>query len=318
MKKKVIIIASAAVVLAAVITGALILMNSGKSETHDEGASEKQSEISWTSKQDKKQHKTAVYSYGKTAEALKEELSDEITLEHRSVDDVFVYEMHQGGEKNQKLLFFLHGQTSRKEEYLNEMLNYVDSGYYCVTVDLPGYGERITEKPLMSLEITRQASKDIDLLLDYYESRAIANAGNFAIIGLSQGGSAAYMYAAYGERTPKAIVAGSSTPDLTYFVDNTCIANGKNVDAVWSEKQINEFIKKNNPVNQLEKFYTLPVMAGNSVDDPIVSYKGSEAFELKIKDKNKNVSFYYFDGTKHNVSEGFMQNIPNFLEKYMK
>ena len=318
MKKKVIIIVVAALVVAAAAVGAVLLWNPSKSEVYNEGTAEKKSEVSWVSKQDKKQHKTAVYSLGATAQALRDELSEEVVIEHKRVDDVYIYEMYQGGEKDKKILFFLHGQASRKEEFLNEMLGYAERGYYCVTMDLPGYGERLTDKPMMSLQITEQASEDLDFLLDYYEACAIADTGQFAIIGLSQGGSTAYLYAAYGKRTPKAIVVGSSTPDFTFFKDNTCIANGKTVDAVWDEKQIKDFIRQKNPVNQIEKFYTLPIMSGNSIDDPIVTYKGSEAFELKLKDKNKYMRFYYFDGEKHNVSKAYMQNIPQFLQQYLK
>lgn len=319
MKKRLIIGLSAlmAAAVAAVVV-VLIIMNSGSGgeKANDEGASQKQSEKTWVSKTDKKKHSVALYSFGNTADKLKENLSEDITIEHKFVDDVAIYEVH-GNEGKQKILFLLHGQSSRKEEYLHDAISYAEQGYYCVTVDLYACGERILKDAVMSLEITAHTGKDIDLLLDYYESTALADSDSFGIIGFSQGGSVAYWYAANGKRMPKALIVGSTTPDYSYFNDKSCIKDGKEVEPIWSEKQIRDFIAANNPLNHMEKFEKLPIMSGNSVDDNVVSYKGSEDFEKKLCSKNKNLSFYYFDGLKHNVSESFIRNIPAFLKKYL-
>lgn len=318
MKKRLLIILPVVLAAAAAVIAVVLLTAQPKSgETHDEGVSEKKSESSWSVKGDKNQHTAALYTFGKTAEKIREELPDEINLEHKHVDDIALYEMYTEANSKQKLLLFLHGQTSRKEEFLHEMLNYVEHGYYCVAIDLYGYGERTQSDALMSFSATERTSKDLDLLLDYYEATGQADSNNFAIIGLSQGGSVAYHYGAFGKRTPRAIVTGSTTPDFTRFKDNSCVQDGKPVDPVWSESEIDEFIKKNNPIDHIERFYKPAIMAGNSIDDPVVSYKGTESFEKQLNGKNKNLSFYYFDGLKHNVSESFMRNIPAFLNEHM-
>ena len=319
MKKRLIIglSALAAVAVAAVVV-VLIILNSGSGgeKVKDEGTAQKQSETTWISKSNKKKHSVSTYSFGNTATKMKEKLSENMTIEHKFIDNVAIYEVH-GNEGKQKLLFLLHGQSSRKEEYLHDAVSYAEQGYYCVTLDLYACGERMLKDAVMSFEITAHTGKDIDLLLDYYESTALADSGNFGIIGLSQGGSVAYWYAANGRRMPKALVVGSTTPDYNYFLDKSCIKDGKETGPVWNDKQIKDFIAANNPVNHMERFEKMPIMSGNSVDDKVVSYKGSEEFEKKLCGKNKNLSFYYFDGLKHNVSESFIRNIPAFLKKYL-
>jgi pimeloyl-ACP methyl ester carboxylesterase len=226
--------------------------------------------------------------------------------------------MYPTNAKDCKLVILLHGQCSRKEEFLEDMINYVDAGYLCVCIDLVGHGERISSEPIMSLEITSQTGKDLNTLISYYSNKDYADIDNFGIVGLSQGGSVAYWYTAYGYYTPSVIVVGSTTPDYTYFMDDTCIQNGKRTESIWDSTQIADFINKNNPINQLDKLSSIPTMSGNSLDDTIVSYKGSEAFEKVLKDNNNTDSiFYYFDGVGHNVTEDFVQKIIPYIKKWL-
>jgi predicted esterase len=101
-------------------------------------------------------------------------------------------------------------------------------------------------------------------------------------------------------------------------MDDTCIQNGKRTESIWDSTQIADFIDKNNPINQLDKLSSIPIMSGNSLDDTIVSYKGSEAFEKVLKDKgNTDSIFYYFDGVGHNVTEDFVQKIIPYIKKWL-
>ena len=59
-------------------------------------------------------------------------------------------------------------------------------------------------------------------------------------------------------------------------------------------------------------------MSGNSLDDEIVSYKGSEALEKKLsKGGNKDISFFYFDGAGHNITKEFLDKMLPFVQKYL-
>lgn len=282
----------------------------------NEGTVQLEKTETWTSSRDGSQHTVSFYSLGASAREARSEAAPGIIIVHKFIDDIPVYEMYpQNGAGS--ILFFLHVQSSKKEEYLPEMIHYAENGYFCVTVDLAGHGERITEYPLMALEITKQTGEDLDILLDYYESSQLADADSFALFGVSQGGSAAYWYAAYGNRTPKALVVGCTTPDYSYYIDSICFQNGQLVKPVWTEREVQRFIQENNPINRMERFYQLPILSGNSFDDFIVPYKGSEQFEKKLKEAgNSDVEFCYFLGAGHDVTDGFLRKVLPFLNKY--
>lgn len=260
-------------------------------------------------------HTADFYTAGKSADELKFDSSN-IHLNHIFIDDIPVYEMYANEQERHKILFLFHGQGSRKEEYLQEMENYVNAGYLCVTVDLRGHGERITEESMMSMQLTVDTAKDIDTLLEYYRTISYANTDKFALMGLSQGGSVCYWYAAFGKHQPSAMVLGSSTPDFTYHEDDTAIKNGETVDSLWSEAQLQEYINKNNPVQMQEEWISIPILAGNGLSDSVISYKGTEQLEkAKIEAGFTDSIFMYFNNTGHEVTEAFMMNVIPFLDK---
>ena len=260
-------------------------------------------------------HTADFYTAGKSAGELKFDSSG-IQMNHIFIDDIPVYEMYANERERHKILFLFHGQGSRKEEYLQEMENYVNAGYLCVTVDLRGHGERVTAEPVMSVQLTVDTAKDIDTLLEYYHTVSYANADQFALMGLSQGGSVCYWYAAFGKHQPSAMVIGSSTPDFTYQKDDAAIKNGEMVDSLWSEAQLQEFINKNNPVQVQEEWIGIPILAGNGLSDPIISYKGTEQLEkAKIEAGVADSVFMYFNNTGHEVTEAFMMKVIPFLNK---
>lgn len=287
-----------------------------KTNQYDEGTAEFQSEALWTDNEDQ-MHYAKSFTNGNTANRVLKE-SQDITLHHMLIDDISIYEMYIENENTGKMVFFFHGQGSRKEEYLYEMVNYAEAGYLCVTVDLDGHGERIKDETIMSVQITVNTAKDIDTLLDYYETIPYADTKCFALVGFSQGGSISYWYAAFGERIPTAMIIGSSSPDYKYQNDNTALCNGKFVDAAWNKDELSAYIDENNPINNAERLVNIPIMSGNGLEDKEISYKGAEELEKIITESgNTNSRFYYFEGIGHEVTEDFMSHMIPFLNNNM-
>lgn len=300
-------------VIGMILPNLLFGCGSNKSSIPDEGNSESMEETTWIDSSNNK-HTATFYTNGKSAEEVLSASAD-IKLNHIIIDDIPVYEMYSENNENEKMVFLFHGQGSRKEEYLFEMLNYVDAGYFCVTVDLCGHGERLTKEAVMSVQLTVDTAKDIDTLLEYYHTNPAANTNKFALIGLSQGGSVCYWYAAYGKHVPYAMVIGSSTPDYRYQDDKVAFKNGESEDSIWSEEEFDDFIESNNPINETEKLINLPILAGNGLKDPIVSYKGSELLEkAKIAAGHVSSQFFYYENMEHEVPESFMMKAIPFLD----
>jgi pimeloyl-ACP methyl ester carboxylesterase len=301
------------VLIFAMILSSLCACNRS-SAVYDEGSCKIIKQTTWQDT-DKNTHNANFYTHGKTASEVSSD-SPDITLNHIFIDDIPVYEMYSKNNNSGKVLFLFHGQGSRKEEYLYEMLNYVDAGYLCVAVDLRGHGERLIDGAVMSVELTVGTARDIDTLLEYYHTVSYANIKTFALLGLSQGGSVCYWYAAYGKRTPSAMIVGSSTPDYKYQNDTIALKNGETIDSIWSDEQFNDFINQNNPINEIDKLINIPILAGNGLSDNVVSYKGSESLEkAKIDAGHVASQFFYFENIGHEVTEAFMMKALPFLNK---
>lgn len=318
-KKNLVIIVVMILLLACVISTAVFLLQNHDQETvHDEGTSAVENTESWISPVDQIQHTVSTYSLGTTAAEVSETLEG-IKLVHKYIDDICIYEMYPSTLQNGGIVFFLHGQGSRKEEYLYDMVAYADEGYVCVTVDIEGSGERVSDEEIMSIQATVDTGEDINTLIEYYMNQAYADANRVAIIGLSQGGSIGYWYAAYGKYPLSALVVGSTTPNYLYYVDSTSIKAGAVGDSIWSEAKLNSFIKENNPVNNLPAFDSLPILSGHGMADSQISTKGDEEMELYLYSVgNKDAFYYYFDGVGHNVTEEYMQKVLPFLNKYLR
>lgn len=272
---------------------------------------------SWSSIRDGKIHNVNTVSFGNTAIKIQKQLLRGMEMRHLFIDNIPIYEIRPIDSSSAKMVIFLHGQYSRKEEFLADMVQFAENGYCCVTIDLACHGERINSTPVMSLEITKQTAQDIDVVLDFYRSCHIANADEIALVGFSQGGSVAYFYTAYGEICPNALVVGSTTPDYTYYVEDISIKDGRMSDSIWTEEEIDRFVEDNNPVNNISRFYSVPILSGNNTKDPIISYKGSESFEMQLHHMNSELRFYYYESSDHNVPENFILKILPFIKEHL-
>jgi predicted esterase len=65
-----------------------------------------------------------------------------------------------------------------------------------------------------------------------------------------------------------------------------------------------------------EEWIGIPILAGNGLSDPSISYKGTEQLEkAKIKAGFTDSVFMYFNNAGHEVTEAFMMKVIPFLNK---
>jgi pimeloyl-ACP methyl ester carboxylesterase len=311
-------IAIAGAVLALLADLILAQLLEAKQTVQDEGKVVQIESSTWTSPADQSQHSVKTYSLGTTADEVCKSL-ESIELNHKYIDDIAIYEMYPTNANAESVIFFIHGQGSRKEEYLYDMTTYAEEGYVCVTLDIKGNGERTSDQTIMSVQATVDTGNDINTLIEYYQTMPFANTNQIALVGLSQGGSVAYWYAAYGRYPLSALVVGSTTADYTCYIDDSSITNGISGNSIWTQKQLDDFIAINNPVNNREAFDQLPILSGHGMDDPLVPTTGDEEMEQYLYSVgNQNASFYYFEQVGHEVPEEFMQKVLPFVQKYLK
>lgn len=114
----------------------------------------------------------------------------DLSINWKRIDGITLYEIYPTDAVNLPAVFLLHEHGASKDQYLPEAVTYAQSGYFCILMDLIGYGERPDANAVESIEAAVMATADIDLLLEYYRLSPYADSNHFALYGQSMGGSA--------------------------------------------------------------------------------------------------------------------------------
>ncbi|MCD7955529.1 MAG: alpha/beta hydrolase [Lachnospiraceae bacterium] len=270
------------------------------------------SETVWTSL-DGEEHIVKNYELSDSAADAVAGMED-YEMEHLSMDGATFYYFHTLKETTAPVILFLHGQGGEKEEYLGEFSEYAQMGYSCITLDIAGHGERASEEVLTALEASVQTSADMDLIFEYLQEKI----DGIILYGISQGGSIAYHYAAYGSYTPDLLVVASTSPDFVDNYDEAIIVNGKAKEG--EENQDSEdFIEKNNPIAAWEQIAQSAVFSGNTIGDTVVSVTGSQELEaLFLENGVSDATFLYYSGTSHDLPEVFFIRVAELLEGFYR
>ena len=242
-----------------------------------------------------------------------------IVTQHKLVDDIPLIEIYRTDAKLLPVMIFLHEHDGNKEQFVEEAVLYAQSGFFCILFDLKGYGERSLSESTESLESAVQATDDIDLLLEYCRLSPYADAEHFVLYGQSMGGSATWHYAAYGKKTPQAIVACSGACDFTTLADLGSVSNGKGQSPAWTEETYMNFCKVNNPITQIERIAQVPALVYQGMQDHTVLPTSTKELEkLLVSAGATNNFFIYDENGGHNVSPMFLNRILPFLKQYVR
>ena len=117
-------------------------------------------------------------------------------------------------------IVLLHGTGSRKEELLGTMRTLADRGFVSAVIDSRHHGERITtgsdnDQYYAAMLQTYRTGRgrpylydtvwDVMRLIDYLETRADVDAARIGVMGISKGGTEAYLAAAVDPRIVTAV-----------------------------------------------------------------------------------------------------------------
>jgi dienelactone hydrolase len=127
-----------------------------------------------------------------------------------------------GANDRRPAVIFLHGTGSRKEEFLALMRTFADRGLATAAIDARHHGSRILPKYgsgnaqyFAALLDTYRSGKgkpylydtvwDVMRLVDYLETRADVDSRRIGVMGISKGGTEAYLAAAVDPRIAAAV-----------------------------------------------------------------------------------------------------------------
>lgn len=114
-------------------------------------------------------------------------------------DATYAYSQIGQGEP----LVLLHGFTGRKETW-NQIVSYLSHSFQVITIDLPGHGQTVSNKP----RTMEQFAKDLDEIVNRL------NLGSIHLLGYSLGGRSALSYAMYFPGNIRTLILESASPGI--------------------------------------------------------------------------------------------------------
>lgn len=241
----------------------------------------------------------------------------QVKFDHAAVDDITLYEVYLSGAKNAPMVIFLHEQGTHKDEFLEIAAPYAQAGYFCVLMDLPGHGERVTEEPIQAIEALVMASTDVELLLEYYRFSPLADVSRFAFFGISMGGSVAYHYTAWGRRTPSLLLVCGAAADFGMLNGQGSIQNGKEQPMTWDMDTYKAYCETHNPITKLDRLGAVPVFAVHGCQDKVVPQQLARDLEASLSSYG-NARFLFVEQGGHEVTLYMLPHVGAMLNQYLK
>lgn len=232
-----------------------------------------------------------------------------ISLRRLEIDGTQLYEARPDDGKVKPLLIQMHGGGSHKEWGL--AVDYaVASGLCVVSIDEAGAGDS-KDGPLQGPAAYMETVKDIDSIIEYYNTRSDVDASNFGLTGYSMGGTLSFYYVVYGKYKPTAICPCNPSVDLTGEGPAwDCFNKGVNGQTpIWTEEQIWAFTAATAPKNHPEMFKDIWMYICVGADDDTHSPANVEKFKNAVEALgSKKIVFRCFKNVGHETPESWVQN----------
>lgn len=218
--------------------------------------------------------------------------NDGFSVKKLEIDGIPLYEIKKKDGGVKPLVIVLHHGGGKKDlGYAAAMIT--DEEVCAVAIDCAGSGES-QDGPLQFPAALMETVKDIDTLIEYYNTVPDVDAKNFGITGQSMGGCIAMYYVVYGKYKPTAISVMNSSADLTDEGPKwDCFDKGQNGQTpIWTEEQLKSFASATAPLNHPELFKDIWVYAScGELDD--VHYPATVKKLKKAVEKLGGEKFVY-------------------------
>jgi len=188
-------------------------------------------------------------------------------------------------------ILWLHGRTADKELDSGRYLRYVRRGINVCAVDLPGHGERFVSElqgPQRILEVIQTMVAEMDALLERLDGIGGFNMKKAAIGGMSAGGIASTLRLLRSHPF-KAVVLEASMGSWEEKRDHPMFSG-------LSEEQFDAL----NPVDNLDVWSNVPLLAFHNRHDQWIPYSAQSAFIQALKHRYDDpdlIEFVSFDHT---------------------
>lgn len=241
----------------------------------------------------------------------------QLVFAHVALDDVFLYEIRPEAAINAPMAIFLHEQGTNKDECLEMAFSCAQAGYFCVLMDLPGHGERLSTQTLQAIEVVTEGSADIDLILEFYRLSRYADSSRFGLLGISMGGSVAYHYAAFGEKMPALLLVCSAEADFAELYDKGSLVQGKEQPSTWDAETFRAYCKTCNPMDHLDRLCEIPMLSIYGSQDSVVNIDSIHSLAERMSAAGK-ARFMFLEHENHEVTKYLQPYILPMLGQCLK
>lgn len=236
-------------------------------------------------------------------------INDGFSVRKLEIDGIPLYEVKKEGSEPKPLVILLHPGFQHKN--LKEAADLAAAEDVCmVTIDCSGSGES-QDGPIQAPAAFMETVKDIDVLIEYYNTVHDVDAANFGLMGRSLGGNISLYYVLYGKYKPTAINVMNASADLTGEGSVwDCFDKGvKGQTPIWTEEQLKSFSTATRALAHPEYFKDIWVYACYGEQDdmhsPVGMKKLCQAVEALGSEK---VVYHLYEGVGHETPQNWRDN----------
>lgn len=242
-----------------------------------------------------------------------------ITVSYTMIGKTPIVETYMDNGKQKPIVIIQHGFKNKKESTLDLAEKLAKKGFFVVSPDAYGHGERL-EEPLSLVQIIVSTSGEYDGIIASYEEDNRVNIDELGITGFSMGGCITFHYAVYGKYSPEAIAPTISTPYFEQLIGSNLSRSVYSVNAgltVATDEEtiamIDEYILSNSPFKDCKSLEGTAILMQNGELDRYVDKDGVVLLKETLFPENPEVKLLMFPETKHKVTEVMTENIVDFM-----
>lgn len=188
---------------------------------------------------------------------------------------------HPDWTERTPVVLWMHGRTVNKELDPGRYLRWVRAGIAACAIDLPGHGERYIEEyqgPARTLDMLGQVDGEIDGVLEALfsgETGEMFDRDRMGIGGMSAGGMATLVRLCRPHQFRCAAVEATTGSLRTMYFDR---------GGEWSVKHDPARVAQLDPVQRLDGFRPVPLLALHAESDRVVPVESQRAFVASLRE----------------------------------
>lgn len=254
----------------------------------------------------------------------------ELSYRRVEMDDIPLLEIYKDDGQPKTLLLFLHGVSQSKEFMAGALEDFAEAGYYAVSMDAYGHGERAAEGTACdnwaSMLIT---VGDIDRVVEYYAGVEGVQTENFILGGFSMGGIETWAYVQLGSYRPAALLPMAGVCDVSAwqperlgeFYNCWLESNGYFVQMA-SRYQEPDYTREKyrsitelNVLDNLDAYTDIPIFCAMGTEDSYFRSDAAASIFAQLRERgNTQAVFTAYEGGIHWLTDSMIADCIDFLQ----